>query len=114
MTELYQRIAGQAAHRPDALALQVGERLLSYRDLLDLTDASARQFRAEGLGQASLLGWLGHNSAEMMAALLACAKIGAVFVPGIIAGVTYWLLALVAKVPAAMEVTGLVRRKLGN
>jgi len=42
------------------------------------------------------------------------ARIGAVFVPGIIAGVTYWLLALVAKVPAAMEVTGLVRRKLGK
>jgi fatty-acyl-CoA synthase len=81
VTELYQRIAGQAARRPDALALQVGERLLSYRDLLDLTDASARQFRAEGLGQGSLLGWLGHNSAEMVAALLACAKIGAVFVP---------------------------------
>ena len=81
MTELYQRIAGQAARRPDALALQVGDRLLSHRDLLNLTDASARQFRAEGLGQASLLGWLGHNSAEMVAALLACAKIGAVFVP---------------------------------
>ena len=81
MTELYQRIADQAACRPDALALQVGERLLSYRDLLDLIDASARQFQAEGLGKGLLIGWLGHNSAEMMAALLACAKIGAVFVP---------------------------------
>ena len=40
------------------------------------------------------------------------ARIGAVFVPGILAGVTYWLLALAAKVPAAMEVTNLVRRKL--
>ncbi len=40
------------------------------------------------------------------------ARIGAVFVPGILAGVTYWLLALAAKVPAAMEVTSLVRRKL--
>ena len=40
------------------------------------------------------------------------ARIGAVFVPGIIAGVIYWLLALAAKVPAAMEVTNLVRRKL--
>ena len=42
------------------------------------------------------------------------ARLGAVFVPGIIAGVTYWLLALAAKVPAAMEVTNLVRRKLGR
>ena len=40
------------------------------------------------------------------------ARIGAVFVPGILAGVTYWLLALAAKVPAAMEVTNLVWRKL--
>ena len=42
------------------------------------------------------------------------AQLGAVFVPGIIAGVIYWMLALAAKVPAAMEVTGLVRRKLGR
>ena len=42
------------------------------------------------------------------------ARRGAVFVPGIIAGVIYWLLALAARVPAAMEVTGLVRRKLGR
>jgi putative peptidoglycan lipid II flippase len=42
------------------------------------------------------------------------AKLGAVFVPGALAGVTYWLLALAAKVPAAMEVTSLVRRKLGK
>ena len=42
------------------------------------------------------------------------AQLGAVFVPGIIAGLIYWLLALAAKVPAAMEVTGLVRRKLGR
>ena len=42
------------------------------------------------------------------------ARLGAVFVPGIIAGVVYWLLALAARVPAAMEVTGLVRRKLGR
>ncbi len=42
------------------------------------------------------------------------ARLGAVFVPGALAGVTYWLLALAAKVPAAMEVTSLVRRKLGK
>lgn len=41
-------------------------------------------------------------------------RLGAVFVPGLVAGVTYWLLALVAKVPAAMEVTSLVRRRLGK
>jgi putative peptidoglycan lipid II flippase len=42
------------------------------------------------------------------------ARLGAVFVPGALAGVTYWLLALAAKVPAAIEVTSLVRRKLGK
>jgi putative peptidoglycan lipid II flippase len=39
-------------------------------------------------------------------------RIGAVFVPGIIAGAVYWLLALAAKVPAASEGTNLIRRKL--
>ena len=81
MTELYRRIAVQAARRPGALALQVGDRVLSYRDLLALVDATAQQLQGEGLGEGVLIGWLGHNSAEMLATLLACARIGAVFVP---------------------------------
>ena len=39
-------------------------------------------------------------------------KLGAVFVPGGIAGVLYWLVALWLKVPAATEMTGLLLQKL--
>ncbi len=38
-------------------------------------------------------------------------KLGAVFVPGTIAGVIYWLLALFLKVPAAREITDLLLQK---
>ncbi len=39
-------------------------------------------------------------------------RIGAVFVPGALAGAVYWALALAAKVPAASDVLDLVRRKV--
>lgn len=39
-------------------------------------------------------------------------KLGAVFVPGAIAGLVYWLLALWAKVPAATEILALLSRQL--
>jgi len=41
-------------------------------------------------------------------------KLGAVFVPGTIAGVVYWLGALGCGVPAAQELTGLLRQRLGG
>ena len=40
------------------------------------------------------------------------AKLGAVFVPGALAGIIYWSLAVMAKVPAATEVTAMLKRKL--
>ena len=39
-------------------------------------------------------------------------KIGAVFVPGALAGVVYWLLAVLAKIPAAAEMSGLITKRL--
>ena len=38
-------------------------------------------------------------------------KIGAVFGPAMVASLVYWLAALVTKVPAAQEITGLVVQK---
>jgi fatty-acyl-CoA synthase len=78
---LYRRLATQLAGRPDALALQGDAGALNGRQLIALVDETAAGFQAEGLGAGSFIGWLGHNSAEMLAALLACAKLGAVFVP---------------------------------
>ena len=81
MSALYQRFADQAERAPNAPALQAADRLLTMRSLLDLVDTTARQFQTEGLGEGAFIGWLGHNTPEMLAALLACAKIGAVWVP---------------------------------
>ena len=78
---LHDIVATQAARRPDALALQIGDRCWTYRDLAALINSSARQLQADGLGEGDFLGWLGPNSAQMLAALLACARLGAVFVP---------------------------------
>lgn len=81
MSLLYQRFADQATRAPEAPALQAGGRLLTMRGFVDLVDATARQFQDEGLGKGDFIGWLGHNTPEMLAALLACAKLGAVWVP---------------------------------
>ena len=81
MPALYPTVAALAALQPDAPALQAGPRRLSRADFLALVDHTAGQFQAEGLGAGSLVGWLGQNSPEMLAALLACAKLGAVWVP---------------------------------
>ncbi len=81
MTPLFDRVAAQAARQPDTLALQADGRALSYRDFAALINTTARQFQVESLAAGSVVGWLGHNSPEMLAALLACAKLGAIFVP---------------------------------
>jgi fatty-acyl-CoA synthase len=78
---LYQRFADTAARTPDAPAVQAGDLLLTHRQLLALADDQASRWQALGLGERHTIGWLGHNSPAMLAALLACARLGAVFVP---------------------------------
>jgi fatty-acyl-CoA synthase len=78
---LCQRLAVQAAQAPEAPALQCGDRVLSRRDFAALCEATAQQYRDEGLGQGDFIGWLGHNSAQMLASLFACDRLGAVWVP---------------------------------
>ena len=81
MSLLYQRLAEQAARVPDAPALQAGDHVLTARGFIGLVDDSTRRFREQSLGEGAFIGWLGHNSPEMLAALLACARLGAVWVP---------------------------------
>lgn len=74
-----------------------------FREIFLLVAAAS----AAGLGAFGLFyvwdGQFGH------AKLLA--KIGAVFVPGALAGLLYWSLAVLAKISAAREMTGLILRK---
>ena len=81
MQPLYQRFADTAKRAPQALAIQQGAETISHQQLMALADAQAAVWSAQGLGAGSLIGWLGHNSPAMLAGLLACAKLGAVFVP---------------------------------
>lgn len=81
MAPLYQRFADTAARLPDALALQAGGQSLTHGQFLALADDQAARWEAQGLGAGQCIGWLGHNSPAMLAGLLACARLGAVFVP---------------------------------
>ncbi|HSW07715.1 class I adenylate-forming enzyme family protein [Aquabacterium sp.] len=78
---LYQRFHAQVQRRPKALAVQAGATHISYATLDSLVEANRRALQAQGHGPGHLIGWLGENSVEMLAALLACARIGAVFAP---------------------------------
>ncbi|MCI1191390.1 AMP-binding protein [Calidifontimicrobium sp. SYSU G02091] len=75
------RVGAQAARRGDAPALVCGPRTWTYADLAREVAAAADALRAQGLGAGASLGWLGLNSAAMLAALFACEAIGARFVP---------------------------------
>jgi putative peptidoglycan lipid II flippase len=60
---------------------------------------------------AAIIAWWGGRFWELkMGHDTVAQKIGAVFVPGAVAGVIYWLIALGGKVPAATEITALVFR----
>jgi hypothetical protein len=97
----------------------VNERLLTYALRRKLTGMNL-----EGLGQTLLALISDAILAGIVAGLLSrfwdyqfghatlVRKLGHVFVPGGIAALLYWLVALWLKVPAATEMTGLVLGKL--
>jgi fatty-acyl-CoA synthase len=64
-----------------APALQAGARVWSYAALHREIDAWRQHLAERGIGRGSAFGWLGLNSASMLAALFACAKLNARFVP---------------------------------
>ena len=78
---LYHRLLRTAAQVPHALALQTDRRALCYAELVAEVGAQAGRLRAMGLGAGDIVGWLGHNSLAMLATLLACARLGALFAP---------------------------------
>ncbi len=46
-----------------------------------LADAALQHLRAEGVGRGSIVAWLGHNSWDQIATLVACERLGAVLLP---------------------------------
>ncbi len=78
---LYARFAAQVLRSGSALALQCGPQHIGYRALDSLVEANRRALLNQGHGPGHLIGWLGDNSIAMLSALLACTRLGAVFVP---------------------------------
>lgn len=78
---LDQRLLAAAMRQPDAPLLWAGSPCLTGRDFHALVDSAARQFQQHRLGTGAFIGWLDHNSPELLAALAACASLGAVLVP---------------------------------
>ncbi len=81
MSGLYARLAAQGAQRAGELALLCDGRAWTYADLDAEVSAWCERLARDGIGRGKALGWLGLNSVAMVAALLACARRGACFVP---------------------------------
>jgi len=71
----------QLAQDPQALCVDGPEAVLTRADFEALVAEETHRLQAEGVGATDTVAWLGHNSAAMLAALLACERLGAVFMP---------------------------------
>ncbi|ALM82672.1 hypothetical protein ASB57_06630 [Bordetella sp. N] len=78
---LHRRIEAQAALRPDAPALVLGETRLTYGDLNQRANVLAHRLIAEGVGPESRIGLAAGRSIEMVIGLLAILKAGGAYVP---------------------------------
>jgi fatty-acyl-CoA synthase len=80
-TNVAEWIARQAARWPDKTALRSDRGPLSYAELSRHIDALAAALQAHGVARGGCVSWLGLNSADMLATLFACARLGAMFMP---------------------------------
>ncbi|MBK6402981.1 MAG: AMP-binding protein [Rhodocyclaceae bacterium] len=71
-------IAASAARHPNRLALRHVGGELTYDGLAREVDAIGRAMVAAGVQRGQYVGWLGPSSAAQLAALFACARLGAV------------------------------------
>jgi fatty-acyl-CoA synthase len=78
---LLDRLRAQGDARPQAPALEAGGCTWGYRELLAAIDDEAAALTTRGLRRGQAYGWLGLNSAALLIALFACAKLGLRFVP---------------------------------
>ncbi|HET9822676.1 MAG TPA: AMP-binding protein [Burkholderiaceae bacterium] len=81
MSLLLERLRAQVTARPDATALEAAGRAWRYRDLDAAIAREAEALASRGLRRGDAFGWLGLNSAAMLIALFACARLGLRFVP---------------------------------
>jgi len=70
-----------AAKRPDAIALVVGERIISFAELDARSSQAAQAFRAAGVGTGDRVAFVEKNGVEFFEVTYGLAKLGAVVVP---------------------------------
>jgi long-chain acyl-CoA synthetase len=70
-----------AAKRPDAIALVVGERIITFAELDARSSQAAQAFRAAGVGFGDRVAFVDKNGAEFFEVVCGLDKLGAVGVP---------------------------------
>ena len=78
---LLDRVAREAARRPDAVAVRSAEACMSYRELADASDRLARALRAAGLVAEERVGIQLGRGVGLPAALLGVMKAGGAYLP---------------------------------
>jgi amino acid adenylation domain-containing protein len=78
---LHEVIEEQAARQPDAVAVVLGQRQLTYRELNERANQLARHLKDLGVGADSLVGICVERSLEMVIGLLGILKAGGAYVP---------------------------------
>src|ERR1700678_3361829 len=76
---IYAAVRAVAAQRPEAEALVSGGFRAKYRELTDLVDRCALALAAHGIKAGDRVSILATPRAEVVILLLACAKIGAIY-----------------------------------
>ncbi len=79
--DLSQWIAQHASRKPDRVALRFEGRDITYAQLAAQIDGIAAALAVRHVRPGDRIGWLGLNSPAMLAALFACAHVGAIFLP---------------------------------
>jgi fatty-acyl-CoA synthase len=74
-------IVDRARTTPHRVAIDAADRLVTYRELDERSDAWAASFRAAGLRRGDRVATLTGNSPEHVAVFFACAKSGLILVP---------------------------------
>ncbi|GAC44498.1 non-ribosomal peptide synthetase module [Paenibacillus popilliae ATCC 14706] len=79
--DMYQRFEQSVRRRPQAAAIEDGERAMTYEELHAQAEAISSMLRTRQAGAGTIIGIYVERSMELVASMLGTLKIGACFVP---------------------------------